>query len=338
MTKPIDFAYYLTKYLSDYLPGTVGASPNTIASYKDTFKLFISFIITEKNLKPEKLTLEAVDRVLLTNFLDWIENSRGCSIRTRNIRLTAFHAFFRFIRIREPKHLLKCQEILDIRKKKEAQPMVTFLSKEGVKLLLEQPDPSSPSGIKHQALLTFIYATACRVQEAVDVQIMDFKFNGNNLVKLTGKGAKSRIVPLEPQALRIIERYLIERGKEKWHSPNSPLFLNHSGNKLTRQGITAILKKYADMAGNVRSDLIPSDLTPHSLRHSRAVHWLQSGVDLIYIRDLLGHVSVQTTEVYARIDGEMKRKALEKASSDNYPKGIPVWQSDRSLLEWLKSF
>ena len=338
MTGTTDFAYYLTKYLSDYLPGAIGASPNTVASYKDTFKLFISFLITEKNLKPEKITLEEIDSLLLTDFLDWIEKTRGCCVRTRNLRLTAFHAFFRFVRIREPKHLLQCQEILDIRKKKEAQPTVNFLSIEGIKLLLKQPDPSLSSGMKHQAILTFIYATACRVQEAVDVAVMDFKFNGNNLVRLTGKGAKSRLVPLEPQALRIIEGYFKEREKEKWHSPDSPLFLNHSGEKLTRQGITAILKKYAAMARNERSDLIPPDLTPHNLRHSRAVHWLQAGVDLIYIRDLLGHASVQVTEVYARIDGEMKRKALEKVSSGNYPDGIPEWQSDRSLLEWLKSF
>jgi site-specific recombinase XerD len=338
MADATDFAYCLTKFLSDYLPGTVGASPNTIASYKDTFKLFISFIIAEKNMKPEKTTLEAVDRLLLLEFLDWIEKERGCSVRTRNLRLTAFHSFFRFVQSREPMHLLKCQEILDIRKKKESKPVVNFLSKDGIKLLLEQPDPSTASGAKHQALLTFMYATACRVQEAADVKVMDFKFNGNNLVRLTGKGSKSRIVPLEPQALRIIEGYNKAREKEKPCMPDSPLFLNHSGNKLTRQGITAILKKYCNMARKERGDLIMPAFSPHGLRHSRAVHWLQAGVDLIYIRDLLGHTSVQVTEVYARIDGEMKRKALEKVSSCNYPNDIPEWQSDKSLLEWLKSF
>ena len=338
MSKPTDFAYYLTKYLSDYLPGAIGASRNTVASYRDTFKLFLSFMSDTKNLKPEKITLETFNRNLILDFLCWIEEERECTVQTRNLRLTACHAFFRFIQTQEPKLLLKCQEILDIRKKKAGQETVNFLSPEGIKLLLQQPVPTSPSGMKHQVLLSFMYATACRVQEVVDATIMDFKFNGNNLVRLTGKGEKSRFVPLEPQIIKLIERYLEERKKEKLFSVSAPLFVNHSGNKLTRQGVTVILKKYTEAARKVQNELIPECFSPHGLRHSRAIHWLQSGVDLIYIRDLLGHVSVQTTEVYARIDGEMKRKALEKVSPNNYPDTIPVWQSDQSLLEWLKAF
>jgi site-specific recombinase XerD len=183
-----------------------------------------------------------------------------------------------------------------------------------------------------------MYATACRVQEAVDVAVMDFMFNGNKLVRLTGKGGKSRLVPLEPQVIGMVEQYLIARKKDRLFDNNAPLFVNHSGNKLTRQGVTAILKKYINAAREDQSHLIPERFSPHGLRHSRAVHWLQSGVDLIYIRDLLGHVSVQTTEVYARIDSEMKRKALEKVSPNNYPDGLPVWHSDKSLMEWLKEF
>jgi integrase/recombinase XerD len=310
MPKPTDFAYCLTRYLSIYLPGTIGASPNTISSYKDTFKLFLIFASESKKVKPEKITLDTISKGFVINFLDWIENERNCSIQTRNQRLTAFHAFFRYVQIEKPEYLLKCQEILEIRKKKGKQETINFLSIEGVELLLKQPDPASSSGMSHQALLTFMYATACRVQEAVDATIMDFKFNGNNLVKLTGKGAKSRLVPLESQVIKLMDYYLNERKKKKLFSLSAPLFINHSGNKLTRQGITMILKKYANSARLKKSDLIPEKLSPHSLRHSRAVHWLQSGVDLIYIRDLLGHASVQTTEIYAKIDGDMKKNLL----------------------------
>jgi site-specific recombinase XerD len=338
MNSPTDFAYYMTKYLSDYLPGTSGASRNTILSYRDTFKLFLSFVSDTKNLKPEKITLDILSRDIVLEYLNWIERERGCSVQTRNQRLTAFRAFFRFIQTKEPMFMLKCQEILSIRKKKTGQGTVSFLSVEGINLLLCQPDPTSASGMKHQVMLAFMYATACRVQEIVDATVMDFKFNGNNLVRLTGKGEKSRFVPLEMQVTKLVDRYLDERRKDNLFDVKAPLFTNHSGNKLTRQGVTAILKKYVDAARKERSELIPEKFSPHGLRHSRAVHWLQSGIDLIYIRDLLGHVSVQTTEVYAKIDGKMKKKALEKASPIIYTEGLPVWQSDQSMMNWLKSF
>ncbi|MGL4697344.1 tyrosine-type recombinase/integrase [Enterococcus larvae] len=338
MTKPTDFAYYLTQYLSVYLPGVAGASKNTISSYKDTFKLFLSYMNSKHGKKPEKLTLDDIDIDIILEFLKWIEEERKCSVQTRNLRLTACHAFFRYIQLQDPCKLLKCQAIIGIPKKKHEQDVPTFLSLEGIEVLLRQPMPKTFTGMKHQLLLSFLYATACRVQEAVDVTIMDYKFNGNNLVRLTGKGNKSRLIPLETQVISLMDRYLEERYKIKPYSTNETIFINHSWNKITRQGISSILKKYTAMAREERRELIPNEFSAHSLRHSRAIHWLQAGVDLIYIRDLLGHTSVQTTERYARIDGEMKRKALEKASPYTYMDGIPEWQSDNSLMDWLKSF
>ena len=338
MMKPTDFAYHLTQYLSVYLPGIAGASRNTILSYKDTFKLFLSFMSLEYKEKPEKISLDDIDTKVILDFLQWIEQERKCSIQTRNLRLTACHAFFRYVQYQDPSKLLKCQAIIGIPKKKHEADVPTFLSLEGIELLLHQPTTKSFTDMKHQLLLTFLYATACRVQEAVDVTIMDYRFNGNNLVRLTGKGNKSRLVPLEAPVISLIDRYLEERFKIKPYSSNDPMFINHSWNKITRQGISSILKKYIEMAREVDNTLIPCDLSAHSLRHSRAIHWLQAGIDLIYIRDLLGHSSVQTTERYARIDGEMKRKALEKVSPYAYPNEIPEWQTDKSLLDWLKSF
>ncbi len=335
MNKPTDFAYSLTKYLTDYLSVIVGASKNTIISYRDTFKLLMIYASKKKSKRPEKFTLADFNREFILDFLDWIENERGCSIQTRNQRLTAVHAFSKYLQIEYPERMLDFQRIIAIPKKKCNQKIVSFLSVEGIKLLLQQPDTSTDSGRKHLILLTFMYTTACRVQEAVDAMIEDYKFNGINLVKLTGKGEKSRLIPLEKSAIRLMDSYIESCKKNKLFSEKNWLFLNHSGQKLSRQGVTSIIKKYADMARKKRPDLIPMDVSAHTLRHSRAVHWLQAGVDLIYIRDLLGHVSVQTTEIYIKIDGDSKRKALEKLANTQTP-DLPEWQKNQDLMSWLK--
>lgn len=166
--------------------------------------------------------------------------------------------------------------------------------------------------------------------------VSDTMYNGNSLVKLTGKGNKSRFVPLEHPVIKLLRQYLEDFSLIDPSKRMELLFKNHSKKKLTRQGITHIVKKYADSVRKKQPELMPETISPHCLRHSRAVHWLQAGVDLIYIRDLLGHSSVQTSEIYARIDGEMKRKALEKVSSQSFPNEIPSWHKDKSLMEWLK--
>lgn len=335
MNKPNDFAYSLTKYLTVYLSVTIGASKNTIISYRDTFKLLLIYTSKEKSKKPEKLILADLDRELILDFLDWIQNERGCSIQTRNQRLTALHAFCKYLQIEHPEYMLALQKIIAIPKKKCNQKVMSFLSVEGIELLLQQPDTSSDSGKNHLILLTFMYATACRVQEAVDAVIEDYKYNGTNLVKLTGKGGESRLVPLEKSVVKLMDIYVESRKKDRLFSEKDPLFLNHSAQKLSRQGVTSIIKKYANVAREKRPNLIPMVVSPHTLRHSRSVHWLQAGVELVYIRDLLGHVSVQTTEIYAKIDGDMKRKALEKLSGA-HNKDLPEWQKDHDLMAWLK--
>ena len=160
--------------------------------------------------------------------------------------------------------------------------------------------------------------------------------NSCSLVKLTGKGGKSRFVPLEASVSGMLCQYLEDFLLTGSFKMTEYLFTNHSQNKLTRQGISHILKRYSDMVRKKQPELMPETISPHCLRHSRAVHWLQAGVELIYIRDLLGHASIQTSEIYARIDGEMKRKALEKVSSYAFAGEIPSWQKNKSLMAWLK--
>ena len=334
--KPTDFAYYLTIFLSKYLPGIEGCSVNTVSAYRDAFKLLLIFTREKEGVREEKLMLSLIDKAFILRFLLWIENERGCAVITRNQRLAAIHAFYSYLQRELPDRMYQFQEILSIPFKKHPQKTVNFLSFDGIKALLAEPNIKTESGRKHLVLLSLMYATGGRVQEIVDLVVSDIMYNGNSLVKLTGKGNKSRFVPLEPPVVKLLCQYLEDFSLIDPSRRMELLFKNHSQKKLTRQGITHIVKKYADRARKKQPDLIPKTLSPHCLRHSRAVHWLQAGVDLIYIRDLLGHSSVQTSEIYARIDGEMKRKALEKVSSHSFLNEIPSWQKDKSLMEWLK--
>ena len=334
--KPTDFAYYLTNFLSKYLPGIKGCSVNTVSTYRDAFKLLLLFAREKENVKEQKLKLSLIDRDFIIRFLLWIENERGCATITRNHRLAAIHAFYLYLQSELPDRIHQFQEVLSIPFKKHPQKIINFLSTDGIKTLLAQPDINTESGRKHLMLLSLMYATGGRVQEIADLVVSDVMYNDSSLVRLTGKGNKSRFVPLEAPVVKLLCQYLEDFSLTSPSKRTELLFTNHSQKKLTRQGITHILKKYADLVYKKHPGLIPEAVSPHQLRHSRAVHWLQAGVDLIYIRDLLGHVSVQTSEIYARIDGEMKRKALEKVSSYAVPEEMPSWQKDKSLMDWLK--
>ena len=337
MSKPTDFAYHLTNYLSKYLPGEIGASKNTILSYRDTFSLLLRYAKSEAGVKEEKLTLKQIDKAFIIRFLTWIEDERHCSVSTRNQRLAAIHAFFSYLQPVAPEILFQIQDILSISVKKHHQLAMNYLSEEGVKVLLAEPNRSIKTGRKHLVLLSFLFETGCRVQELVDVIVADVMYNANTVVKLTGKGNKSRFVPLGASFVMLMKQYIEEFGLYSPEKSMEPLFASHTGCKYTRQGISHVVAKYAALARTKHPHLIPERLSPHSIRHSRAVFLLRSGVDLIYIRDILGHVSIQTTEIYVRIDGEMKRKALKKAAEISSSDTMPMWQKDKPLFEWLKS-
>ena len=186
-------------------------------------------------------------------------------------------------------------------------------------------------------LLSLLYDSGARVQELADLKVGDIRVSPPSTAKLTGKGNKKRIVPLMKPMSELLRQYLKENDLLEPYFFDYPLFCNRSKNKLTRAGIAYIVKKYIGEATNKAPGLFPNKLSPHCFRHSKAIHLLQSGVNLIYIRDFLGHVDVQTTEIYARIDGEMKRKALEKNNNNIVSNKMPEWQSNAELMTWLKN-
>jgi len=336
--KPTDFSKGLTDFLSKYLPGERGMSANTINSYKVTFILFISFIEAQRNISVNKLSLKDITKECIVEFLDWLQEKRHCSDSTRNVRLAAIHSFFKFLQYEVPENIFEWQRILSIRVKKAKKRSMNYLTVEGIKLLLAQPDLSTKKGMRDLAMLALMYDSAARVQEIIDLTPLSVRLTKPFTIKLVGKGNKARIVPLMDKEVVHLEYYMERNHLLESHTNLYPLFYNSRKEKLTRAGVNHILEHYASKARGINQKLIPEKISSHSLRHSKAMHLLQAGVNLVYIRDILGHESVQTTEVYARVDSKQKREAIEKAYVDVVKREVPSWTNNDNLLEWLKSF
>lgn len=333
--KTADFAKYLTDFFSKYLPGVKNLSSNTIKSYRDAFRLLLVFCSEVRKISPEKLCFKKFDDKLIIDFLDWLQNERECSIATRNQRLVAIHAFFRYVQLQEPAQILLCQRILQIPCKKCQQQIVQHLSPELMKDLLAAPNPNTASGRRDTTLLCVLYDTGARVQELCDLRVRDIRLEFPAIVTLNGKGNKTRHVPLLENTSKLLRSYMNERNLLNNSKLDSPLFFNQKHGKLTRGGINYILQKYATMISKQYPNM--PHISPHVMRHSKAMHLYQSGVNLVYIRDLLGHVDIATTDIYARADTESKRKALENAYMEITPETLPDWNCDKNLLGFLNS-
>jgi integrase/recombinase XerD len=333
--KPTDFAKLLSQYLSDYLPGQRNVSHNTIKSYRETFKLFLKYC-KGCGISIERLCLQQIDERLIVSFLTWLEEDRRSSIGTRNQRLACIHGFFRYIQIEKSDGMLAYQKVLSIPMKKAPVPVVNHLTPDALKLILAQPDLSKTSGRRDLTMLSVLYDTGARVQELADLTIRSVRLDHPPIATLTGKGRKTRQVPLMPNTESLLKQYMIETQLLQNGMQDCPLFFNRQHGKLTPKGISFILDKYVTRARTI-SPIIPDKVTPHTFRHTKAMNLLQAGVNLIYIRDILGHVDLSTTEIYARTDTELKRKALEKAYPDMVPATLPHWTQDEDLLAWLNN-
>lgn len=333
-----DFARYLTKFFSDYLIGERGASVHTIRSYSNTFTHLLAFMDKMEHIKADILLLDHFDRKVVLRFLDWLQISKQCSNATRNQRLAALHSFFKYMQYEDVKRMARWQEILSIKVKRHERKSVHYLTVDGIKLLLEQIPVDNPTGRRNLALISLMYDSGARVQEIIDLSPSSLRMDKPACLTLLGKGNKKRIVPLQDNQVSLLKGYMKENLLDDHANNQRPLFANNRGGRLTNAGITYILNIYADMARKVNPDLIPQ-ISPHTLRHSKAMHLLQAGVNLVYIRDLLGHVSIQTTEIYARADSKQKREALEAAYIDVIPNTGEqgLWNKDSSLKTWLKN-
>lgn len=336
MTKNQDFAYYVSKFLTEYLSGTKNYSINTIRSYRDAFKLLLIYFEEKQSISAHKMKIENITSDALRGFTEWLSTTRGSSIRSINIRLAAIHAFFKYLQNREPKYLFQCQQVMSVEPARTEKKMVGFLSVDELKLLFSQINESSPQGRRDSAMLHLLYDTGARVQELCDLRLRDIFLDENPHVILHGKGNKSRYVPIVVDISERIQKYMSENNLSIFRNPDMPLFFNKQRQKLTRAGISYIVAKYADEARKL-SPRFPEKITPHIFRHTKAMHLCQAGIDIIYIRDILGHVDLATTEIYAKMNVELLRDALENAYPELPKNGFSDWTKDDSLMNFLKS-
>ena len=339
-TKPTDFSMALADYFFVFLPTQKGLSENTIRSYSDTLELFLRFVENERGIRRERLEIAHISRPVVEDFLAWLELERGSSASTRNQRRIALNGFFRYLQYRNPGYVLLCQQILSIPKKVGPRKSVEHISTEAVAEILKQPDLSTRIGKRDFALLTLLYESAARVSEISNLRVGDLQVDKHHgaAIRLYGKGRKIRTVPLTKSVSQILQDYLKFESDLRPCSKDEPLFCNHSGKSLTRAGISYILRKYSELAQASKPGMEAKKIHPHVLRHSRAVHWLEAGIDLQHIKHLLGHADLKTTEVYARINVEMKRKMLESlhCESPSLACEDTSWTADHNLMGWLK--
>jgi len=328
-----DFAVSLRRFLTDHLAGLRGCSPNTIVSYRDAFKLLIVYFRDERNIPPERLTLELIDAAAVTQFIAWLRTSRHNSPTTCNQRLAAISSYFRWLQSQDPVRMACCQDILQIPSSTHDQPAIAHLTVEQTRLLLALPDRRTRQGRRDATLLATLYDAAARVQETADLKVRDIRLENPAMVALTGKGRKTRHVPIDANTAALLAAYLAERQLDRAGHDDRPVFFNQHHAKLSRGGIAWILRKYQAQAPD--PTLTDAHLSPHVLRHSRAMHLYDAGVPLPYIRDILGHVDLSTTEIYARASTEAKRKALEAVYDQVVSAEQTEWNQDPELLSWL---
>ena len=297
-----DFAYCLSKYLKDYLVLERNMSKNTIRSYKKTFEILIDYLVNKKNFKIIQINFETITRDLIVEFLNYLEDEKKNTIRTRNQRLACIKSFYQYCLLEEIENIKNIKNILTIKSKKYTKKVIEYLTEEELKELLKSINTTTKTGRRDLVLLSLLYDTAARASEIINLKLENIHLEEKYVI-LDGKGSKQRVVPLMENTVKLLKQYLKE------NNLNNYVFENKYNKRMNNDFIKDILLKYNKISNK--------NITPHTIRHTRAIHLLSAGVPLIMIRDLLGHESVITTEEYAKVLEKDKFKAIEYASSDN---------------------
>lgn len=323
---------WIRRFLLEHLVGERNLAHNTQVSYRDTLVLFLPFVAKNLSKPVDQLSIEDISADIARRFLLGLEEQRRCSVSTRNQRLAAIHALARFIGERSPEHITWLTQIRSIPFKKTAKPSMTYLDKREMDVLLDAPSRDNPQGLRDYALLLFLYNSGARASEAANLTIADLDLGAPPSVILLGKGGKVRRCPLWPYTAGKLSALVGGRRSDE------PVFLNRRKQPITRFGIHALVKRSAQTASRKLPVLSTMRISTHTIRHTTAVHLLRSGVDINTIRAWLGHVSLDTTHIYAEIDLEMKAKALAQcevpaSASDS----IDNWSNNPELMSFLKS-
>ena len=331
---PTDFAKLVTGFLTDYLPLQRNYSGNTILSYRDALKLFVVFLTEYKNISLLAFTLEQFKRELVVEYLAWLKE-RGSGVSTTNQRLAAMKTFAEYAGIECIEYLSPLQNVQSIKTKKSASGEIKYLTVEQTRLVINAPDINTTDGLRHRTVLTLLYDSGCRVQELSDLKICDINTVGAATIRLHGKGNKYRTITISKNTADLIEAYISRQRRNAL--ADQPLITNRFGKQMTRDGVDYIVKKYADEMRK-KDPSIPEKPHPHSFRHSKAMHLLAAGTNIVYIRDFLGHEDISTTMIYCQADNRLKEEAINKlAPKITEETNLPSWSEDTGLMAFLRS-
>lgn len=304
---------WVRRFLLEYLVAERNLARNTQASYRDTLTMLLPFVSRQAAVPIERLAVHDVSPDRVRAFLDHIERERGCGVVTRNQRLSTIHSLARFIGMRSPEHLDWCAQVRSVPFKKTAKTVIGYLDKPEVEALLRAPDRRTPLGSRDHALLLFLYNSGARADEAASLRVSNLQLGTSASVRILGKGAKWRVCPLWPVTVAALRPFVVAKGAD------DQVFCGRTGEPLTRFGVHRIVTACATAAAKGVESMQAKRISPHTMRHTTAVHLLRAGVDINTIRAWLGHVSLDTTHVYAEVDLDMKAKALASVDITDLP-------------------
>ena len=324
-------------YFRTYLIQQRGYGENTLASYRDTFKLLVAFL-KGAGLQVDTMDMLGLDSSLVNRFLSWLESDRGNSVSTRNVRLAHLKSFASYVSTISPDDLGACAEVSSVPAKRQVALPPDSLSREEVSILLSEPGTTTKWGLRDSAMLALLYDSACRAQELADVDACHVALRSPCCVRVVGKGRKGRRVPLMNETGRLVASYMeafrIPEGSER------PLFVNRGGTRLTRAGVSNVVERHWRRAAEANPDVAAHhSCRPHLLRHSKATHLVEENVSIYYVRDFLGHSSVETTQVYLKSNVERMRSAIQSAALKTVGNNNDYYTEEKraTLLEFLEN-
>ncbi len=315
-----------------YLIGQHNYGSNTLSSYRDTFRLLLIYLKSSGS-KKRRTPITDINKDCVLSFLMWLESERHNSASTKNVRLAHLKSFYSYVQMTAPELAVHCDSVMNIPFTKVEKRPPAYMTEDAVGHLLHSIDRNNRQGIRHLAILSLLYDSGCRAQELIDLKVSDIQFEKGRRIYVHGKGDKYREIPILTDTEKIIQKYISIYRLDS----DDLLFTNHRGDKLTRQGIRYILRKYADSLREKHPNEFEPNAHPHLLRHSKATHLVNAGVNIYNVRDFLGHSSVVTTQVYLTSNPEVTRKAIERASAKTVPQSADFYTAEEkhTLMDFL---
>ena len=326
------FSKLLQSFLIDYIIGECNCSLNTKSSYSTTFYLLIEFLFKKYKIKSNEITFDNLNKEIIIEFLDYLENDRKNSISTRNQRLASLKSFFKYVQYNEPSLFDLCTQILSIKNKKVPNKMISYFSEEEIKIIISHLNKEN--NLKYLTLLCVLYETGARVSELINIKICDINLSDTASITLDGKRNKIRIVPISNELVKLINKYF----KNQYVDYGEGLLLYSKNHKqYSRFGINFIINSLVDKLKLEYPNYFKENYHPHSFRHSKATHLYNNGTPLLYIKDFLGHSTITTTEIYATPDSKKQRELILENAQEIKVKTNYSDNKKETLDNWLKN-